>query len=121
MGTERYRWYVSLADTPYNWQDPTPMSTLHALLVFVGIPVLAMAVISLLVVAPSLAKGPRYRPGQPWDASPEQFGALPAASPDSARQLEAADAAPLREQATGVPTDRLASDDESSGGASVTW
>jgi hypothetical protein len=97
------------------------MSTLHGLLLFVGIPLLAIAVISLLVLAPSLAKGPRYRPGQDWDAQPEQFGALPVGASTSARQIEAAPQ-PDREQASGAPGDRrLGSGDEGTGGASVSW
>ncbi len=49
------------------------MSTLNALLLFAGVPLLIVAVLTLLVMAPSLAKGPRYRPGQRWDAGPEWF------------------------------------------------
>jgi hypothetical protein len=97
------------------------MSTLHGLLLFVGIPLLAIAVISLLVLAPSLAKGPRYRPGQDWDAQPEQFGALPVGASTSGHQIEAAPQ-PEREQASGAPGDRRqGSGDEGTGGASVSW
>src|SRR6185295_12298860 len=66
---------VHLADTPATWQDPEPMSTLHAILFFVGLPLLIFSLITLLVMAPSLAKGPRYRPSQQWDAEAEWFGA----------------------------------------------
>jgi hypothetical protein len=98
------------------------MSTLQALLVFVGIPLLAIVVISLLVIAPSLAKGPRYRPGQEWDAPPEQFGALPIGAGSSGRQLEAGHSTAGGEQPAGLPRDRAASsDDDQTGGASVTW
>lgn len=100
------------------------MSTLHVILFFAGIPLLAIVVISLLVMAPSLARGPRYRPGQPWDAEPEWFGApgdLPAtpdrpALPDhdlsagEARQLEATAARDVS------PTDEF-----ETGGASAHW
>lgn len=98
---------VNLADTPTTWVDPTPVSTLHALLFFGGIPLLIIAVITLLVMAPSLAKGPRYRPGQQWDAETEWFG-----SPESdahgspKRALEASSA------------DRRTDD---AGGASASW
>jgi hypothetical protein len=112
---------VTLADTPYNWPDPPPMSTLHGLLVFVGIPLLAIVVISLLVMAPSLAKGPRYRPGQDWDARPEQFGAQPIGAAGSGRLLEAGTQDGDRERATGAPGDRMRSGDEGTGGASVSW
>ena len=42
----------------------------HTLLVFVGIPALVIAVVALLVFAPSIANGPRYRPGLSWWAPP---------------------------------------------------
>lgn len=42
----------------------------QSLLVFAGIPVLFAAVAALLVYAPSIAKGPRYRPGLSWWAPP---------------------------------------------------
>jgi hypothetical protein len=42
----------------------------QTLLVFAGIPVLFAAVMALLVFAPSIAKGPRYRPGLSWWAPP---------------------------------------------------
>jgi hypothetical protein len=97
------------------------MSTLHGLLVFVGIPLLAIVVITLLTMAPSLAKGPRYRPGQEWDARPEQFGAQPIGSSIPGRQIEAGPQASERERATGTPGERMGSGDEGTGGASVTW
>ncbi len=97
------------------------MSTLHGLLLFVGIPLLAVVVISLLVMAPSLAKGPRYRPGRQWDARPEQFGALSAGSTEPG-ELPSGPAVSNREQATGGPRDRRDTTDENTaGGASVTW
>jgi hypothetical protein len=96
------------------------MSTLHGLLLFVGTPLLAIVVISLLVMAPSLAKGPRYRPGRQWDARPEQFGALPAGSTEPGRELSSGQRTD-REQATGVTGERMGSEDDTTGGASVTW
>lgn len=42
----------------------------QSLLVFAGIPILFAAVAALLVYAPSIAKGPRYRPGLSWWAPP---------------------------------------------------
>lgn len=50
------------------------MSKLHALLLFVGVPAGLFVLIALLVMAPSVAKGPRYRPGLSWWATPEWFG-----------------------------------------------
>jgi hypothetical protein len=63
------------ADTPTSWPDAEPMSTMEVLLVFVGIPAGLALVIALLVLAPSIARGPRYRPGVTWLAQSEQFGA----------------------------------------------
>ncbi len=98
------------------------MSTLHAILLFVGVPLLIFVAITLLVMAPSLAKGPRYRPGQGWDAEPEWFGALPAGqSVDRSRQLEAGPPS-RRQQAADPAQTRLGEGvDEGSGGASVRW
>lgn len=99
------------------------MSTLEALLFFGGIPLLAVIVIALLVMAPSLAKGPQYRAGQQWNAEPERLGAVPATHHAGAeKRLGASAAAPSREQSTSPTTDRVATDDDTStGGASVTW
>jgi hypothetical protein len=84
------------------------MSTLHALLLFGGVPIAISVGIALLVIAPSLARGPRYRPAERWDADVEIFGETP--------QVEAVDAASTARQVTAGP------DDESdSGGASGRW
>ncbi|MGH3455299.1 MAG: DUF5130 family protein [Nocardioidaceae bacterium] len=83
------------ADTPVSWPDAEPMSTLEALLVFVGIPAGLFALIALLVVAPSLARGPRYRPGVTWLAPSEQFGArtpLPAPTDADAADSQGSEA-----------------------------
>lgn len=44
------------------------------LLIFVGAPVALFLLIALLVAAPSLARGPRYRPGLGWWAAPVWYG-----------------------------------------------
>lgn len=113
---------MPLADAPATWPDQPSISTLEALLFFGGIPLLAVIVIALLVMAPSLAKGPRYRAGQEWDSEPERLGAMPAAQHAGAeKRLGASAAAPSREQSTSPTADRLSDDDSSTGGASVTW
>lgn len=92
------------------------MSTLNALLLFVGGPLLIIAVITLLVMAPSLAKGPRYRPSQQWDADAEWFGAPSAADAtddDSGQRLLGSSATPSS-ASRGEKTD-------DSGGASANW
>ena len=47
---------------------------LETLGLLVGVPLLLIAIITLAVMAPSLARGPRYRPGLSWWAEPEWFG-----------------------------------------------
>lgn len=103
------------ADAPSNWPDPPPTTLLHTLLVFAGIPLLITAVIALLVLAPSLAKGPKYSPGQQWDAEPEWFGE-PEAAPLGAGTEQPAIAGRERTGSTRAP-DR----DAETGGASVRW
>ncbi|MBA2697638.1 MAG: hypothetical protein H0U61_02560 [Nocardioidaceae bacterium] len=97
---------MNLADPPTTWVDPAPISTLHALLFFGGLPLLIIAVITLLVMAPSLAKGSRYHLGQDWEAEPHWFGGP---------GIEAADVE--RRAITSQPTN----EPESTGGASGRW
>jgi hypothetical protein len=90
------------------------MSTLHTLLLFVGGPLLIIALVSLLVIAPSLARGPRYRPGQEWDAQPEWFGAT----------IEGTSSSPQQQLTTGHPgegTEHAPDDIADQGGASARW
>lgn len=101
---------TTLADTPATWHDGPSISALHALAIFAGIPLLVMLAVSLLVFAPSLVRGPRYRPGQPWEATSEWFGVRPGVT-GSAGQLEAGSAADETGYAPGPD----------SGGASATW
>jgi len=46
------------------------MSALQAFLLFVGLPLLVYGVVALFVYAPSLSRGPKYRPGLSWWAEP---------------------------------------------------
>ena len=100
-----------LADVPQSpvWPDPPPMSTLHALLLFGGVPLAISVGIALLVLAPSLARGPRYRPSETWDADAEIFGEPP--------QVQSGDAAPVARQLTAGAAD----EGSESGGASGRW
>lgn len=55
-------------------QDTGPgLSVLQTVLIFVGIPAALFVLIALLVSAPSMARGPRYRPGLGWWAAPVWF------------------------------------------------
>jgi hypothetical protein len=113
---------VTLADAPTTWAEPPETSMLELLLVFVGIPLLVVVVISLLVMAPSIAKGPRFSPGQPWDAEPEWFGAPERTQLGTApqqRQLQGSTR--TTDQTAGAPNAAVTGDEKDSGGASVRW
>jgi hypothetical protein len=47
------------------------------LLIYLGIPALVIGTVWLLVSAPSMARGPRYRPALSWWAAPKWFKAPP--------------------------------------------
>ncbi|GAB2986916.1 hypothetical protein [Nocardioides montaniterrae] len=54
------------ADTPVpggGWEAKPPVNDAHAYLLFVGIPVLVLLVISALVFAPAIVRGESIRPG----------------------------------------------------------
>ncbi len=61
----------SYAERPEGWSEPATVDGLEALLVLVGIPILLFVVITLLVVAPSLARGERSGAGtDEWFGGP---------------------------------------------------
>jgi hypothetical protein len=63
------------AAEPEQWEPAPDASPLGFLVVLVLIPLAAAAVISLLAVLPSLARGNRgYQPGQAWRGDSEWFG-----------------------------------------------
>jgi hypothetical protein len=65
----------ALAGTADDGSEPGGgMSAGATLLVFVGTPIALFLIIALLAAAPSLARGPRYRPGLGWWAAPVWFG-----------------------------------------------
>ncbi|MDT0202758.1 hypothetical protein [Nocardioides sp. AE5] len=47
------------ANVPEDWSNPDPVDTAHALIVYVGAPLGLILLITLLVMAPSLARGDR--------------------------------------------------------------
>jgi len=65
---------AAFADPPDQWKENTATSPLHVLLVLVVIPLSLIAIITLLVYLPSMSKGERYQPGQPWRSEPLWFG-----------------------------------------------
>ncbi len=63
-----------LANARDDGDDPgSGLSVIQTLGIFVGFPVLLFVVIAVLVAAPSVARGPRYRPGLGWWAAPVWF------------------------------------------------
>jgi hypothetical protein len=63
------------AAEPEAWETAPDVSLLGFLLVVLIIPLAAAAVISLLTVLPSMARGDRgYEPGRPWRGDSEWFG-----------------------------------------------
>ena len=64
----------AIAAPPEQWPQAEPVSTLHALLILVAIPLALFAIISLLVHVPSMARGEEYTPGLAWHHENEWFG-----------------------------------------------
>lgn len=62
------------AAPPEKWPEPNNDSTLHALLVLGGIPVLLFVGISLLVALPSMLAGQKYDATVAFRDQPEWFG-----------------------------------------------
>jgi hypothetical protein len=55
-------------------EQPGPgLGPIETLLLYVGAPAALFLLIALLVMAPSMARGPRYRPGLGWWAAPVWF------------------------------------------------
>lgn len=65
---------AAFADTPEGWADAPDHGGFDYLLLLVLLPLGIAAVVSLLVVLPSLIKGERYEPGDHWRADEEWFG-----------------------------------------------
>ncbi|HEU4948840.1 MAG TPA: hypothetical protein VFT31_16960 [Kribbella sp.] len=89
----------------------------QTLLVFVGIPVLVIAVVALLVNASSIATGPRYRPGLSWWAPPVWIGG-PSAEPAEAGTPQVTAGEPVTTTATATAGTGVA---RTTGGASASW
>ena len=91
----------------------TPLLSGHTLLVFVGIPVLVVAVLALLVFASSIASGPRYRPGLSWWAPPVWIGGPEPLKPNPANLAEL--------PAGDTPATTGSAVARTTGGASASW
>ena len=71
------------AAPPVSWPDGDEMSTLETLALLVGAPVALLVLITLLVMAPSVAKGTNRETHVPWYAEPLHFGTTPGDEPAS--------------------------------------
>lgn len=67
----------ALAYSPGAGDAGPGLTVLQTVSIFVGIPVGLFLLIGLLVYAPSLVKGPRYRPGLTWWAAARWFNGPP--------------------------------------------
>ncbi|MER7244777.1 hypothetical protein [Kribbella sp. NPDC000426] len=94
-----------------------PQLSGHSLLVFVGIPLLVVAVLALLVFASSIADGPRYRPGLSWWAPPVWINGPTATKPDPANLPEL----PELTGAPGTTNTATTAVARTTGGASASW
>lgn len=73
----------ALAEVPDDGDDPgTSLTAFETILIYGVAPIALFALIALLVLAPSIARGPRYRPGLGWFAAPVWFGGP--SNPDTA-------------------------------------
>ena len=92
------------------------MSAVATILVYVGIPLAAFVVIALLVMAPGIARGNRYRPHQlSWWAAPVWFG-----GPQDV-EGNAADRALTGTSLKQLPAVVATADGQTEGGASARW
>ena len=72
--TPHILWALQAAQQYDDGEVPSEgISNIEMLLIFVGGPALLFLVIALLVMAPSMARGPRDRPGLGWWAAPVWF------------------------------------------------
>lgn len=89
------------------------ISALKVVGIFIGGPIGLFLLIALVVSIPSMIRGPKYRPGKDWDATPEWYGAPADGEEQAALQ-------PGREhpELTGTVTESGESD---GGGTSARW
>ena len=92
------------------------MSALKVVGTFIGIPVGLFLLIALLVSIPSMIKGPKYRPGKEWQATPEWYGAPGEVEGDAHAELGAGEE---HAELTGTVVEPGAEGD--GGGTSARW
>jgi hypothetical protein len=92
------------------------LSAMKVLGIYIGIPVGLFLLIALLVSIPSMIRGPRYRPGKEWQATPEWYGAPGEVEGEAHGELGAGDA---HGELTGTVVEPAAESD--GGGTSARW
>ncbi len=102
------------------------ISRMKLLSIFVGIPVLSMALIWLLCSIPSMVRGPRYRPGKEWQADAEWYGAPGSDSEQRAIEGGSGDPALEGRQSSSAVTGTVVEPDQggsdpAGGGTSARW
>ena len=88
------------------------LTALQTLLIYAGIPIGLFLLITLLVMAPSIARGPRYRTDRAWNAQPRMFG-FPEHLGDTAPGAPA--------ELTAAETGETTPSKDDGGGASARW
>jgi hypothetical protein len=94
------------------------MTIWQTVLVFVGIPVGVLALFAAVILGPSAARAPRYRPGSPWPYQPVWY--LP--HPEHTAPVSTLQAAGALEAGTRLALHgRVSEPAQASGGASSEW
>ena len=96
--------------------DPGPgLTVLETIAIYLGVPALVTALIFALVYVPSMVRGPRYRPGVSWWASPTWFrGSASAPAP-------ATGSSPTAVATAAGSAAAVVDDSGEGGGASARW
>jgi hypothetical protein len=94
------------------WATVPTVTVLQTIAIYALIPLAIYAVLTLLTLWPRLARGPRYRPGQPWNFEPVWWSGNP-------RGIGQAPPAPTRPAVTtGIEPDPAIA---AKGGARGSW
>lgn len=106
------------ATAPETWADPDALPLLQALLLFVGVPLGLVIVISLLAAAPAIARASRQRRDADAWAQPRWFGGPSVAAGSERRALGRGSAGAPSDAESGTPSD---AGTDAGGGAGARW
>ena len=94
------------------------MSIVQTVLIYIGIPVVAFALLAVVTLGPGASRAPRYRPGSPWQSKPVWYLPHPEHSgPVSSLEVRTNAAASSRLALQGSVAEPV----KASGGASGEW